>query len=197
MENSVVKKRINRMFGSEKGKYSFITLSALSFGIKLETLGEMLEMDTNELYNALYKNDVDLMSSLRFLFEHGIVDQLVARTNFEDYLNKLYLAFIRCDKKAIENLLKQIRDSEIIELQKRRKSRSNYKLTDQDIILLAKYQVKYGVSSSAICAKFHINHNTYMNRVLELSNEFHTLKSNVLNINDFFEKSYETRRYNG
>ena len=200
MENKKKKKRINRMFSKDKNKYNFIALSALNFGIRLETLSEMLESDPQELFGILHRNCDYLIYPLRFLFEHGAIDQLVARTNFEDYLNKVYLAFITGDKTALDTLLKQIKDSEIIEFQKRHNNKSlYYKITDADIIILAKYQIKYGISSKNMGTKFNINVPNYLKRVEKLPDEYSMLKSNVFYLEDYYENQEQlsARRHNG
>lgn len=187
-------KGLNQMFPSEDKRYRFIAKCALTFGVRLDELSTILEMDKDELYRKMQNFYPEKSSSLDLLFKYGMKKQNQAKGKFLIYCDKLYLACKKHDKQRIKELLEILNDNKAIEIKLKHK-RSNEVLKDSDIITILLFQIKYMMSPSNVGEFFGIDRNGYSKRVRKLADEYPDLVSDFDYLCDFYYKCYfKTKR---
>lgn len=187
-------KGLNQMFPSDEKRYRFIAKCALTFGVRLDELSEILEIDKDELYRKMQNFYPEKSSSLDLLFKYGMKKQNQAKGKFLIYCDKLYLACKKHDKQRIKELLEILNDNKAIEIKLKHK-RSNEVLKDSDIIAILLFQIKYMMSPSNVGEFFGIDRNGYSKRVRKLADEYPDLVSDFDYLCDFYYKCYiKTKR---
>lgn len=144
---------------------------ALTFRLKLYTLSELFKIDENEIWKNLDYAfmDSNIRWSLEYLFqvepyEEDSVDRFTIF--YRDYLTAL-------SDKDIEMqrfLLRQLFDYDVIKLKEKRENNKFDSLTDDDIMVIINYQLKYALSNYDTCILFHCSREKYKkekDRILE------------------------------
>lgn len=175
---------LSKVFKTDEARLEFLGQVILQFGLDINTICEILNIPlekqkefsirlrsvnkTNEeyLYNTLYRN---------------IRNPQQVKQEFYDYMTTFYLAVAHKDYEQIKNcksIFYQI-ERGIQNIIKNKKP--NVPLSDDDIVTLLKFQIKYNLSSKSMCEKLNvINRYRYLLRVKALENEYPDL------VNDFY-----------
>ena len=163
---------INKMYPSIDKRYRFIACCALTFGIRLQKLSEIFGIEEELLKNNLNTYAANQFDSLCRLFYHGMTRQDVAETRFREYLSKLCKAFENRgkDKEKISELLSVISDKKALEFKKNHQPSQN--MTDEEIFVLLKFQIKYLLGPTGMSQLFDIDRNAYSRRVRKLGDKF-------------------------
>ncbi len=180
-------KGLNQMFPSEEKRYRFIAKCALTFGVRLDELSTILEIDKDELYRKVQIYYPEKRTSLDLLFKHGMKKQSQAKGKFIIYCDKLYLACKKNDKQSIKELLEILNDSKAMEV-KLKHERFNEILKDSDIITILLFQIKYMMSPTIVGEFFGIDRTGYSNRVRKLEDKYPELVSDFNYLCDFYNK---------
>lgn len=181
---------LSDVYKDEKNQMRFLGLCALTFRLHLETLSSLTDIDPNLLFNMLISYNSDNRGGLKFLFYEDCTNQEQAKRDFKTYYLALLDAVKKRDKEKIHNCLLVIKDLDIINFRNNRQKGD--KLSNEDIALILKFQVKYGYSSMQIANFLDIDAHNYARRVRkyvadkpELSNNFETLTE--VRLHGFFE----------
>lgn len=174
------------MFPNKERRTKFIVESALTFGLRLETLSEVLGFDEKNLYYELiYKNNYK-QDSLDRLFRLGMNVQEEAKENFINFFNSLVDAYKKKDITRYQTILDIFKDNDATRLANR-KINYNYKMTEEDTLALLKYQLKHSLSVSQMELIFHMYHGSYDNKVNELAIKYPVLVSQYNGLKDKFD----------
>ena len=160
----------------------------MQFGLDMNTICEILNIPlekqkefyvqlksvnkSNEeyLYNTLYRN---------------IRNPYKTKQAFYDYMTEFYLAVAHKDYEQIKKckeIFYQI-EKEVQDIIKNRQP--NVPLSDEDIVTLLKFQIKYHLPSKAMCEKLGvINRNRYLYRVEALEDEYPDLVMDFYTLTD-------------
>ena len=152
---------------------------ALTFRTNLKTLSSILGKDENEILSDFLRASVDSYGkrsrSLEYLFYHDYADQEVAKNKFEAYANKLSQVLGKeYEDKRKGALVKKVILSEIDDsiVKSRFKDKPKKEYSEEDILALINYQLKYSVTQAVITETFGISRSRYSELVLSVSKKY-------------------------
>lgn len=174
------------MFPNKERRTEFIVESALTFGLRLETLSEVLGFDEKNLYKELICKNNYKQDSINRLFRLGMNVQEEAKENFINFFNSLVDAYKKKDITRYQTTLDILSDNDAICLANR-DTNYNYRLTEEDTLALLKYQLKHSLSVSQMELIFHIYHTTYDKKVNQLAIKYPVLVSQYNALKDKFD----------
>lgn len=137
------------MFPNVEKRRKFLINCSLTFGLRLETLAEILGENKEKIYGELLYATDYMHSSLLALFELGMNVQEDAKKEFIEFFNELVEANKKKDKEKIIELLNVISDKDAMNVIKKRKNGVN-RLSEEDVLIILKYQLKYLLSTAKI-----------------------------------------------
>lgn len=182
------------MYPTKAKRINFLAKCALTFSLDLDSLSEVTGLDKDKLYTDLLNFYEGNRSSLMYLFKHNFFNQDATKANFINYFRRLTAAYLNKDKKAISLILLEISDKEAIDAKEeiqinKAKYGNNVPFTEEQILAILKYQLKYGLSGYAISRIFVIDRTKYYSKVLELEDKYPQLLSQYHYLTDALHKS--------
>lgn len=175
MENSKqIKLRIDRFYKNEEQQYIFLRRLALTFRARLPLLSELFQIDENELFNKLRMYNHSVEDSLKYLYYFDVSDQDEAKRNIISFYQELLTAVIKKDKAVQKFLIGRIADIRIKSLIKEKHIDRN--LSDEEILVILEYQLKYALDHSDAAGMLGINPDSYRRRVLAVIEKDEELK---------------------
>lgn len=177
------------MFPNVEKRRKFIINCSLTFGLRLETLAEILGENKEKIYGELLYATDYMHSSLLALFELGMNVQEDAKKEFIEFFNELVEANKKKDKEKIIELLNVISDKDAMSVIKKRKNGVN-RLSEEDVLIILKYQLKYLLSTAKIETIFQVHHSSYIPRVQSLREKYPVLVSQYEALTEINYKNY-------
>lgn len=177
------------MFPNVEKRRKFIINCSLTFGLRLETLADILGENKEKIYGELLYATDYIHSSLLTLFELGMNVQEDAKKEFIEFFNELVEANKKKDKEKIIELLNVISDKDAMSVIKKRKNGVN-RLSEEDVLIILKYQLKYLLSTSKIEKIFQVHHSSYIPRVQSLREKYPVLVSQYEALTEINYKNY-------
>lgn len=191
-------KVLSKMYPSEDKRYRFIARCALTFGLRSEALSELFGIDKKEIEEKTLRYLGEKYTNIVLLYRHGMKEQNKAKREFMTYFGRLYQACLNSpkdDKQPIIAILEELSDKKVkFVLEKRM---NNKILTDEDIAVLARYQVKYMMGPSELTRTFGLERNSYSRRVRNLEGKYPELVSEFDYLCDFWKKYPSNVNYVG
>lgn len=177
------------MFPNVEKRRKFIINCSLTFGLRLETLADILGENKEKIYGELLYATDYMYSSLLTLFELGMNVQEDAKKEFIEFFNELVEANKKKDKEKIIELLNVISDKDAMSVIKKRKNGVN-RLSEEDVLIILKYQLKYLLSTAKIKKIFQVHHSSYIPRVQSLREKYPVLVSQYEALTEINYKNY-------
>lgn len=177
-------KNIYKMFPTKEKRNKFLTDCILTFGLQAKTISYALGFNEEHFKQSILE-DNPKYHNLTTVFNHTMKHQQQAINEFISFIDKLTIASLKNNKEQIVLLLEEISDKKACIIAKRDLSRPTA-LTDEEIITILKYQIKYMISSIQIEKIFHIENTKYAKRVRKLSDSNPKLVSEFDYITDFY-----------
>lgn len=177
------------MFPNVEKRRKFIINCSLTFGLRLETLADILGENKEKIYGELLYATDYMYSSLLTLFELGMNVQEDAKKEFIEFFNELVEANKKKDKEKIIELLNVISDKDAMSVIKKRKNGVN-RLSEEDVLIILKYQLKYLLSTAKIETIFQVHHSSYIPRVQSLREKYPVLVSQYEALTEINYKNY-------
>lgn len=171
------------MFPNKENRVKFLTNSILYFGLRLETIANILNTSEEFIYSLIRENS-DLVLHVKKTFTYSLKDQNIASENFINYYNNLVDAHkkVKENRRGYVELLDTIFDTKVESIIKDNNPDKHY--TDEDILAILKYQLKYMFSSRMIESVVRINRKVYADRVRRLNDKYPEL------VKEFEDLSY-------
>ena len=176
--------QLYQMFPTRQKRINFLTNCILTFGLRLETLSYLLGKDVEILVKEIESGN-QLYTYISNVFKHGMKHQQEAVMEFESFFERLKVASLTKDKNKITIVLEEISDKEAKKIAKRDLSKLQI-LTDEEILTILKYQIKYMLSAMQIETIFHIENSNYARRVRKLQEKYPKLVSDFDYLSDFY-----------
>lgn len=180
-------KNLEIMFPNGPKRKQIVSLCVITFQLSLETLEELLGIDKEILYNNLAVANGNLGSHIDFIFKHYCETQDVAKEKFIKFYERLLRAFRYRNKKLFIAILSEIDDSYVVNLKNNHKLGSSY--TDEEILMIVKYQIKYSLTMQSLLNTFHISKKVYTARLKEILPNYSDLQTKFEFLMDFYRKS--------
>ena len=184
---SEIAKNLRVMFPNDLKRKQIISLCALTFQLSVESLEELLGIDKEILYNNLAVANGNLGSHIDFIFKHYCEIQDVAKEKFIKFYERLLRAFRYRNKKLFIAILSEIDDSQFVNFKNNHKLGSSY--TDEEILMIVKYQIKYSLTMQSLLNTFHISKKVYTARLKEILPNYPDLQTKFEFLMDFYRKS--------
>lgn len=181
------KELLFKMYPTREKRLKFMANCALSFGIRLDLLSELLGEDKNELYKEYQKRDIYNVDSLNFLFHHGFKLQDEAKQDFLAYFSRLSEAFLKNDRGKCQEILKELSKIDAAVLKFKKSHKFGAQITEEDILNILKFQLKYGITSKCAAEFAGISACSYINKVDLLKDKYPELISNYHYVADFWQ----------
>ena len=175
------------MFPTRQKRINFLTNCILTFGLRLETLSHLLGKDVEILAKEIESGN-QLYTYISNVFKHGMKHQQEAVMEFESFFERLKVASLTKDKNKITIVLEEISDKEAKKIAKRDLSKLQI-LTDEEILTILKYQIKYMLSVTQTADIFKLDRHRYAKRVRKLEDDYTNLVSDFNYISDFYYNS--------
>lgn len=192
---TTIMNNINKMFPNDNIKKTFLCQVVLEFGLSLDSLEELLGIDKANIYSYLESgNDVIERFVYRRLLNPA-ANQENARNRFKEFIRDLTLACLDKDIAKFKNILSIFSDSGIREFAL--KHESGMKISDDDILMLLKYQIKYQLNRERLVEMVGINYRNYYRRTKELLEEHPELKADYEALVNFTSNIEAARGRNG
>lgn len=160
---------INRMFPSQKGQQNFMNLSILTFGLTLDTIADLTDMSKEDFYKK-YIYYSSLCEAVNRRWQHIANTQEEAAFNFKDFVRRLMIAYIARDSEAFTKITHEITDHDALGIIRGRKKGGS--LTNENILVILKYQIKYGLSNTDISQICSMDRSRYGKKVEALIEEY-------------------------
>ncbi len=181
---------INKIYPSIDKRYRFIACCALTFGIRLQKLSEIFGIEEEMLKKNLNTYAAKQYDSLCRLFNHGMTMQDDAEARFREYFSKLYKAFENRGKNPhkVSDLLSVLSDKKALDFKKRHQTSKT--ITDEDVYVLLKFQVKYLLGPSGMSQIFDIDRTAYSRRVRKLEDKYPELVADFEDLCAYYHSTY-------
>ena len=185
-----LKESLYKLFPSERKRITFFSACALTFGINLDNLSDVLNFNKEEFRREMFSKPNPYYESLCALEHHGVKRQDIARQEFENYLQKLIKVSSTNNEKRIKDILCEVSDKKAKELIEQ-KDLSLVKLTDEELIVILKFQLKYLLPVKQVAEIFAIGKKAYASRIRKLSSEYQYLITDFDSLCDYYHRPYE------
>jgi len=182
------KLRLDVIYRSKEGQDKFLFHSALTFRLNLKSLSELFQMDEKEIYHTLIDTSPSCMYGIRYLVYEDGTNQEEAKEKFVNYYKELLNAIRQKNIEEKNRLIDVISDKKIVDLSKRS---SGDKISNEEIITILRYQLKYSLTSSQIQRMFNVHRNNLLKRVRELPDEYQDLKDGYEKLSDYNADFYK------
>ena len=175
------------MFPTKEKRNIFLSQCILTFGLNLDAISMLTGFDKETLYNELINRGTKYYESVQRVFKNGMKRQDIAINDFLDFYNRLCQAYEAKDREAISIILHELSDKKAINLAKRPATIKT--LTDEQILVILKYQIKYMLSVTQTADIFKLDRHGYAKRVRKLEDDYTNLVSDFNYISDFYYNS--------
>lgn len=192
----VKKLSLNAIYTDTIKQYKFLINAALCFRLHLDTLSVLFQLEENELLqNMLNHGNYDALTTL---FYHDGKDQNVARIEFMNYYREMLEAIRNKNSKEQARLINIISDKNALLLNKRIKEAKendlSINLSEEDIEVLIRYQLKYYLSARDIAYIFSLDRSNYQRRVTSYLAAYPELKTDYEDLMTWNEYKYRKGR---
>lgn len=189
--NSSIKLSLDAISTNHMISYNYLMHAVLTFRVHLDVLSTLFQIDIKELEQNLLSiaTKHNHYEAMRFLIEHDARDQNRAYADFMYFWKELVNAIRNKNQLELDKLKNVISDA------KAKKVRDNHKLSkklsNEDVYILAKYQVKYALRVRDMENLFGISHVTFNSRLPEVLEYDAELKSLYYYLLDYNENRYK------
>ncbi len=188
------------MYPTKEKRLCFLAQSALTYGVNLDSLCEMLGKKNEEakkrFASEMLEENRQFYSALVNLFYHCPVNQAKAKSRYVEYFNNLVDAARKHDKEEMKNLISIIRDDKAMDL-KNKERKPGYYLSDEETLTIVNYQIKYGFDAKRIADLYHIDYHTYLKRVRKLEDMYPEVVSYFNYFTDYYSSKYDSVKNHG
>ena len=198
MEKTKTMQYIEALFPDGEKRRQFLSLASLTFGVRLDTLEEVLGIDKQTLMNELINKNEKYENSMYYLFFHSSKSQNVAKERFVDFLNRLITAAKEKDKEKINLIMSEISDKDAKKFKENHIFEKEY--NDEEVRTLIVYQIKYGLSNKNLSTIFNVGFTNYGKKVKQYfinHPEDTELKSEYEFLSDYFSKKFIDKNFKG
>lgn len=189
------KLRLDVLYKDYPSQIKFLSHIALTFRTNLDTLSNLFNISKKELENEIMKSNESCYESFYYLFYKDHTNQELAKARLIDYYRDLINAILKKDIETVNVLIREIKDTKIKEFKEVHKFRDIK--TDEEIMTLLNYQLKYSLSNNVMADKFHFDRTTYAQRVRKLIDDNPELKSRYEDLIKYYSMREESKDAHG
>ena len=157
---------LSKMFPDPQKRLHVIEHAALTYGLTLDDLSNLLGIDANELFKSL--RHMDIYSEENLLRRWHILPNLGEnrQAKFQTFYRNLYQCYLLRNKEGFAKNLRDITDYYYKALKE--KIKAHEKLTDEELLIILKNQIKYTRSTIEIADELGMDRSTYRQRIAKI-----------------------------
>lgn len=183
-KNDFDPKLLEKIYPTFEKRYAFLSKCVLVFGLNLDALSELLQIDGKTLYNNFLKCNLRNINSVTFVLYHGFQTKEKSQERFREFFASLSTAIMKKDMNKAQELINTLGDTKAINVKAKHAKKEN--LTNEDILVILKYQLKYCCSTETVCSSFKMSKNNYIKRVMELEDQYPEYINNFYYLEDYY-----------
>lgn len=177
---------------NEDKQYVYLKHLILTYRAKLPLISELFQIDEEELYQKLIKYNDNSYRAFIYLFYHEDVDQDLAKREIIKFYNDLVNALVSKDKEEQHRLVNLISDSDAFQVIK--KSNSGQQLSEDDILVIMRHQLKYAMSYRGVATLFSQHRHSMCLRMERLIGDDEELKEKFRKLIAFNEDMWDRKK---
>lgn len=177
---------------SEDKQYLYLRHLILTFRAKLPLVSELFQISEEELYQKLIEYNGNSYRALLYLFNHDAADQDLAKRNMITFYKNLISTLISKNKNEQKRLIDSISDKDAVNVQK--KGNNGEDLSDDDILIIMKHQLKYAMSYRGVATLFSQHRHSMCLRMERLIGDNEELKEKFEKLSAFNEDMWDKSR---
>lgn len=161
---------LNKLFNKKENQINFMYNSILTFRLQTNSIMELFDTESllgvsseEEVFKKITSDLSSCYQSLIFLFNILHNDQEYQKAEFYKYYQKLLISK-SYNMDVFKDYLNDICDKEYYKLTSLRKE----SLTDEDYLVLSKFQIKYALSSNYMQGVVGVGNSQYSKKVRKL-----------------------------
>lgn len=192
----VTKLSLSAFYTDPTKQYKFLIHSALYFRLHLDTLSVLFQIEEKELLENILRIGSGNYDALKTLLYHDNRSQEDARNEFVNYYRELLEAVRHKNIEEKKRLITLISDEKAINLRKKiqedKKISNHIYLSEEDIEILIRYQLKYSLTVKDIAYIFDINRSNLQKRIAKFLEDKIDLKNQYENLLIYNESKYKS-----
>ncbi len=192
----VTKLSLSAFYTDPTKQYKFLINAALYFRLHLDTLSTLFQIEEKELLENILRVGSDNYEALKTLLYHDNRSQEDARIEFVNYYRELLEAVRHKNQEEKKRLIALIGDNKAINLRKKiqedKKNSNHISLSEEDIEVLIRYQLKYSLTTGDIAYIFDINRSNLQKRITKFLEDKTDLNNQYENLLAYNENRYKT-----
>lgn len=181
---------LNKFFPTKEKRMRFIRECIFTFGLRLNSVARILQLDPDEAKRAILENSNGFYNEILRVFDHSLILEDEAMNNFKTYFNRLVWTVKNKSQKDVSLVLGELSDNAIKNL----KRKENVPYTDEQIVIILKFQLKYLLSSTKVSEMVNISAHRYANRVRALQDKYPELVAYFEDLCAFYKNLEERKR---
>ena len=182
-----IAKELEKLFPTEEVRKRFITMAILEFQLSVDDLEDLLGIDKKIIYEEFVYGNRNIGENVKKEFDFYGELPGVAKERFLTYLNRLQRAIKYGNEKLAKSILEELYDKEIVKF--KRNHEFGERISDEEILAMVKYQIKYSLTMQSLLNTFHINKKVYSRRLKEILPNYPDLQTKFEFLMDFYRKS--------
>lgn len=162
-----------QIFPKSENRRNVIIMAALTYGLTLDSLVNLLGQDSEDLYKYLVYHNNSLSLSLTRKWHNITVTPQEAEANFITFCHDINQAYLDRDAKRFRTVLRQITDYDMKEFLSKHKKGDI--LSPEEVLIILKYQIKYALGIRRVAELCNIDYHSYrqkINIILEVYPEY-------------------------
>ena len=180
------KLRVDVIYDDELLQKHFLFHLALTFKAKPKTIADLFQIDEKKLLEDLIGVSMGGYNSLLNLIYHDNTDQELVKQNIISYYRELLYAVSKKDNEEKIRLINMVSDEKASLVKKSLEGGivNTASLTDEDVEVLFRYQIKYALSVTEVANTFGLDAKIYEMRISSLK-ALEEEKNTLDSISDF------------
>lgn len=181
---------LNKFFPTKEKRIRFVRECIFTFGLRLNSVARILQLDPDEAKRVVLENSNGFYNEILRVFDHSLILEDEAMNNFKTYFNRLVWTVKNKSQKDVSLVLGELSDNAIKNL----KRKENVPYTDEQIVIILKFQLKYLLSSTKVSEMVNISAHRYANRVRALQDKYPELVAYFEDLCAFYKNLEERKR---
>ena len=169
---------VRRINGTDEGYVNFLLKVTLTFGFRYSTVSKLFDIPEENVGRFLRQNynnpnadrnpkkEIEAkrnIMTLDNLYSYGNKNQAAAESEYFDFINELYKAYIEKNRPRVIELIGFINDIPFVKFKQNHEK--GMPLSVSDALALIRYQVKYFIPTVQLCTKIGLTNSEFLEAV--------------------------------
>lgn len=186
------KLRLDIFYKDEKKQLLILYHMALTFRVKVPMLAVLFQFDERELLDKLLtltNGKKTLDRALKYLLECDTTDQELAAKNLIEFYNEFLIALKNGNHDSVKEIISRVTDAKAQDLSHVARDIGD-NLTDEEIVIMFNYQLKYALSTIETAGIFGVDRATLQKRFSDYAATDPNLNIRYEALSDYYYKNF-------